>query len=148
MKNLILAILFLAGTTVMAQSTSLTTSTATSVQSDKATPKMMGKAEIQKSLDITEAEAAKVWDLQQKYCGPEAKANAPDASPSKKESTKKQHEAFYTALLDVIPADKAKKLINECSMVCELGEAKAESKSGKSCCAASAGTKTCSDKKK
>jgi len=148
MKNILLAFLFLAGTTVMAQGSSMKSAPSASVTSAETVTKTMGKAEIQKSLDITEAEANKVWELQQKYCGPEAMANIDETAPSRKVAVAKQHEAFYAALLEVIPAEKAEKLLTECKMTCEMGQAKAETKSGKSCCAGSAGKKACSDKKK
>lgn len=149
MKNIFLAFLFLAGTTVMAQSGSMKSAPDASVATTASVSKTMGKAEIQKSLDLTDAEADKVWALQQKYCGPDAKANTKEDASTRKEtaSMDKQHEAYYAALLEVIPAEKAEKLMNECKMSCEMDKAKAETKSGKSCCAGSAKKKSCSDKK-
>lgn len=146
MKNIFLAFLLLAGTTVMAQSNSMKSASATQSESVAMTT---GKVEIQKSLDLTDAEADRVWALQQKYCGPDAKANSKQNASSRKEtaSMDKQHEAYYAALLEVIPAEKADKLITECKMTCDMDKAKTETKSGKSCCPGSAEKKSCDEKK-
>lgn len=144
MKNIFLAFLLFAGTTVMAQSGSMKSAPkAAATQSESATVSN-GKADIQKSLDLTDAEADKVWALQQKYCGPDANTS------SKKETANmdKVHEAYYAALLEVIPAEKADKLMQECKMSCDMDKAKTDSKSAKSCCpGGSADKKSCNEKK-
>ncbi|NEN24181.1 hypothetical protein G3O08_11775 [Cryomorpha ignava] len=150
MKNIFLAFLLFAGTTVMAQSGSMKAAPDVSATKSESVTKTMGKEEIQKSLALTDAEADKVWAIQQKYCGPDVKASAKQDAASRKEtaSMDKQHEAYYAALLEVIPAKKAEKLMEECKMTCEMGKAKADATSGKGCCAGSAEKKSCSDKKK
>ena len=135
MKNIFLAFLMLAGTAVMAQSGSMKSTAPVAAVSQTAT-KTMDKADIQKSLDITEAQAERVYALQQKYCGPDAKMSSAD----------KQAEAYFAALKEVIPADKAEKLMEECKMTCHPADGKASSDK-KSCCPSSAGKKTCKDKK-
>lgn len=150
MKNIFLAFLLFAGTTVMAQSGSMKSAPDAAATQSESITKVSGKAEIQKSLNLTDAEADKVWELQQKYCGPDAKANTKHNASSKKEtaSMDKVHEAYYAALLQVIPAEKADKLMQECKMSCEMDKAKTESKSAKSCCpGGSAEKKSCNEKK-
>ncbi len=135
MKNIFLAFLMLAGTAVMAQSGSMKSQAPEAATSQTVT-KTMDKADIQKSLDITEDQAERVFALQQKYCGPDAKMS----------STDKQAEAYFAALKEVIPADKAKKLMEECKMTCSPSNANA-STAKKSCCPGSSSKKTCDEKK-
>lgn len=137
MKNIFLAFLILAGTTVMAQSGAMKSESPAIAATSQTVTKTMDKADIQKSLDITESQADRVFALQQKYCGPDAKMSSSD----------KQAEAYFAALKEVIPADKAEKLMAECKMSCSPTNAEV-STAKKGCCAGSSSKKSCSDKKK
>ena len=138
MKNILFAVLLFAGTAVMAQSGSMKAApTAEKATTQAVSETSKGKAELQKTFGLTDAEAEKVLALQEKYCGPNAEVS--------KQATDKKHEAYYAALKEVVPADKAEKLMEECKMTCSPSEAKATS--GKGCCAGSSAKKSCSDKK-
>lgn len=139
MKNILLAILIFAGTAVMAQSGSMKAAPAAEQSAIKTVtePTTRGEAELQKKFDLTDAEAEKVLALQEKYCRPNAEVS--------KEAVDKKHEAYYAALKEVVSADKAEKLMEDCKMTCSPSEAKASA--GKGCCAGSSAKKSCSDKK-
>lgn len=132
MKNLFLCIFLLAGTFVVAQSS----------QSD-----------LQKELGITEVQAKQVAEIQTKYCNhltgctlPEGKAKA-DLTPKEyKAEMAKAQEAYYAALVRVIPEAKAEILLEKCKKECNKAMAQLHSKKGKKrCCPGH--KKSCHEKK-
>lgn len=143
MKNIFLAFLLLAGTAVMAQTGSMRAESSKMETETKATT-LTASEEIQKSLNITPEQAERVLTIQQRYCGPDAKADTKN-----KVSSADNDKAFYAALTDIISADQADKFMKDCKVSCASSNTKSQAK-GKSCCASSstANKKSCSDKKK
>lgn len=150
MKNIFLAFLLLAGTAVMAQTESVKAD-ASKMETKATETTLTANEEIQKSLDITADQADKVMAIQQKFCGPDAKAESKKGKSSAKSlaDTEAKDKAFHAALTEVISADQADKFMKECKVSCASADAKAQVK-GKSCCssASTASKKPCSDKKK
>lgn len=119
MKNLFLALFMLAGTIVMAQSST---------------------ADLKKDLGLTEVQAKQVAEIQAKFCNdktgcnlPEGKTKADMSEKEYNEAMAKAQRAYYNALTEVIPADKAEKLLAECRKTCDEASAKSEG-AKKSCC--------------
>ena len=143
MKNIFLAFLLLAGTAVMAQTETIKAD-ASKTEAQAKTSTVSAKEEIQRSLNITADQADKVMAIQQKYCGPDSKADS-----KKAKSSTVDEKAFRAALTEVISADQADQFMKDCKISCAApGDAKAEAK-GKSCCssASTADKKSCGDKK-
>lgn len=128
MKNLLLALFFFAGTALMAQ-----TGGVSKAPEKATTTQSTSFEEVQKSLDITAEQAKQVIAIQQKFCSPDAKAKA-GTSEKAAADAESNDKAFYAALLEVIPADKAEKFMKDCKTSCAMAEAKPK---GKSCCSSS-----------